>query len=103
MLRCADGSTYVGSTRDIDRRVDEHQRGKGAQYTKRRLPVERVWAHYDPSIAGAFAWEKQIQGWSRAKREALIRGDFDAISTAARKRDWDGYRQRRRGDLDPAA
>jgi putative endonuclease len=90
ILRCADGSTYVGSTRDIERRLDQHQRGQGAEYTRRRLPVELAFVHYDDSIAAAFALEKRIQGWSGAKREALIRGDFDAISAAARKKDWRG-------------
>ncbi|WP_206446436.1 GIY-YIG nuclease family protein [Agrococcus sp. KRD186] len=94
ILRCRDGSTYVGSTRDIDRRLDQHQRGQGAAYTRRRLPVELAFAHFDESVAAAFALEKQIQGWSRAKREALIRGDFQAIARAAKKRDWEGYRRR---------
>ncbi|MCH1883779.1 GIY-YIG nuclease family protein [Agrococcus sp. ARC_14] len=96
MLRCADGSFYVGSTRDIERRLDQHQSGAGAVYTKRRLPVELVFAHHDDSVAAAFALEKQIQGWSRAKREALIRGDFAAIAAAGKKRDWAGHRARRR-------
>ncbi|MGY3126934.1 putative endonuclease [Agrococcus sp. UYP33] len=95
ILRCADGSTYVGSTRDLDRRLDQHQRREGAQYTRRRLPVELAFAHYDESIAAAFALEKRIQGWSRAKREALIRGDFEAIAAAAKKVDWRGHAERR--------
>ncbi|SDS52375.1 GIY-YIG nuclease family protein [Agrococcus carbonis] len=103
ILRCSDGSTYVGSTRDIDRRVDQHQRGAGAEYTRRRLPVELAFAHFDESVAAAFALEKQIQGWSRAKREALILGDFEGIARAAKKRDWEGFRRRRgateRGEL----
>jgi len=95
ILRCADGSTYVGSTWDMERRLDQHQRGEGAVYTRRRLPVELAFAHYDDSIAAVFALEKQIQGWSRAKREALIRGDFAAISASAKKRDWQGHDERR--------
>ena len=98
ILRCADGSTYVGSTWDVERRLDQHQRGQGAVYTSRRLPVELVFAHYDDSIAAVFALEKQIQGWSRAKREALIRGDFASISAAAKKRDWRGHDERRAAD-----
>ncbi|MDR7233241.1 GIY-YIG nuclease family protein [Agrococcus sp. BE272] len=96
LLRCSDGSTYVGSTWDVERRLDQHQRGEGAAYTKRRRPVELAFAHFDDSIAACFALEKQLQGWSRAKREALIRGDFAAISASAKKRDWEGYRERRR-------
>ncbi|WP_306232591.1 GIY-YIG nuclease family protein [Agrococcus beijingensis] len=95
LLRCADGSTYAGSTWDMERRLDQHQRGEGAAYTRRRRPVELVFAHYDDSIAAVFALEKQIQGWSRAKREALIRGDFEAISDAARKRRWTDHADRR--------
>ena len=79
MLRCRDGSYYVGSTWDLDRRLAEHQAGEGAEYTRRRLPVALVWAMESESIADAFAFEKRIQGWSRAKREALIRGDWDAL------------------------
>ena len=74
MLRCRDGSYYVGSTRNVEVRVAQHQRGEGAQYTRHRLPVELVWCEAFGSIADAFALEKRIQGWSRAKREALIRG-----------------------------
>jgi len=85
MLRCADDSYYVGSTRDLDRRVGEHSIGMGAAYTRTRLPVELVWsAHYD-NVGDAFFWEKRIQGWARAKREALIRGDYQALPRLAKK------------------
>lgn len=86
MLRCRDGSYYVGSTRDMDVRLAQHQRGEGAQYTRHRLPVELVWCEAFESIADAFALEKRIQGWSRAKREALIWGDFAEISRLAHVR-----------------
>ena len=56
-----------------------HQRGNGASYTRRRLPVVLVWALETESAADAYAWEKQIQGWSKAKREALIEGRFDDL------------------------
>ena len=79
MLRCRDGSYYVGSTWNLDRRLAQHRAGEGAEYTRHRLPVELVWASESESIADAFAFEKRIQGWSRAKREALIRGDWDAL------------------------
>ena len=64
----------------------EHADGVGAEYTKRRLPVELAWAEEFESIADAYALEKRIQGWSRVKREALIRGDWEAIGAAARRR-----------------
>ena len=86
MLRCGDGSYYVGSTWTLEQRLQEHAGGVGAEYTKRRLPVELAWAEELESIADAYALEKRIQGWSRAKREALIRGDWEAIRVAARRR-----------------
>lgn len=85
ILRCADGSYYVGSTRNLERRLEQHTAGDGAEYTRRRLPVELVWsAEYD-NVGDAFFWEKRIQNWSRAKREALIRGDFQALPRLAKK------------------
>ena len=85
ILKCADGSYYVGSTRDLEFRLWQHQTGDGATYTRRRRPVVLVWsAEYD-DIAEAFHWEKKIQNWSRAKREALIRGDYEALPGLAKK------------------
>lgn len=79
ILRCSDGSYYVGSTYDLERRLSQHAVGEGAIYTARRLPVELLWAHESQLIDDAFALEKKIQGWSRAKREALIEGRFDDL------------------------
>lgn len=94
ILRCADGSYYVGSTIDLERRLREHNEGRGARYTMRRLPVELVYSAEFPNIAQAYAAEKQVQGWSRAKREALIRGDFEALPGLAKK-DFARYRAKR--------
>jgi len=85
ILQCVDGSYYVGSTRDLERRVWEHQEGLAARYTRRRLPVELVWHQEFENIGEAFFWEKRIQNWSRAKREALIRGDYAALPGLAKK------------------
>ena len=87
IVECADGSYYVGSTFDLERRLWEHNNDPaGAVYTRKRRPVRLVWsAHYD-SVAEAFAYEKQIQGWSRRKREALIRGDFELLPGLAERR-----------------
>ena len=85
ILRCADGSYYVGSTRNLAARFHQHASGQGAVYTSRRLPVELLWSYEFESVTDAFAAEKRIQGWSRAKREALMRGDFDALRVLARK------------------
>ena len=86
ILRCGDGSLYVGSTRNLDLRMQQHAIGKGAKYTSTRLPVELIYAEEFESIADAYAREKQVQGWSRAKREALIAGNFDALPGLSKKR-----------------
>ena len=85
ILECADGSYYVGSTIDLERRLREHNEGIGAKYTARRRPVEMVYAAEFPDVTQAYAAEKQVQNWSRAKREALIRGDYEALPALARK------------------
>ncbi|HEY0889285.1 MAG TPA: GIY-YIG nuclease family protein [Nocardioides sp.] len=85
ILRCADGSYYVGSTRNLEKRLWEHSNGMGAEYTKRRRPVELVWQAEHEHVGEAFFWEKRIQGWSRAKREALIRGEYSALPGLAKK------------------
>jgi putative endonuclease len=74
ILECADGTYYTGSTIDIERRILQHQRGEGANHTKRRLPVELVYYEEFARIDQAFYREKQIQGWTRKKKEALIHG-----------------------------
>ncbi|WP_299051521.1 GIY-YIG nuclease family protein [uncultured Nocardioides sp.] len=61
MLRCSDGSYYVGSTTDLDARLNQHNLGMGAEYTRRRLPVVLVWHEQFERIDEAFAREKQIQ------------------------------------------
>ena len=68
ILECADGSYYVGSTRNLDRRIAEHQQGLGAKYTSGRLPVKLVYGEEYDRIADAYAREKQVLGWRRAKR-----------------------------------
>ena len=85
ILRCSDGSYYVGSTRDLEQRMWQHNTGKGAEYTKRRLPVELVFAEEFERVDEAYALEKRIQGWSRRKREALIQRRFDDLPALSRK------------------
>ena len=80
ILRCSDDSFYVGSTWDLERRVGEHNLGLGAAYTRRRRPVELVWSAWYDRVDEAYAAEKQIQGWSRAKRQALIDGRTGLLS-----------------------
>jgi predicted GIY-YIG superfamily endonuclease len=79
ILRCADGSYYTGSTIDLEMRIAQHQTGYFKGYTSSRLPVELMWHQEFPSGHEAFVCERQIKGWTRAKKEALICGDFDAI------------------------
>jgi putative endonuclease len=86
ILECRDGSYYVGSTKHLERRVWQHGQGEGAAYTRRRLPVRLVFAREFERIDEAFAMEKQIQGWSRAKRIALINGDLNQLPDLAKKR-----------------
>ncbi len=85
ILRCSDGSYYVGSTTNLERRIAEHNEGKGAEYTSSRRPVELVFSAECQSIREAYYWEKQVQGWGRAKREALIRDDLEALPELAKK------------------
>jgi putative endonuclease len=85
ILECADGSYYVGSTVELERRLLEHQQGTGAKYTSRRLPVKLVYSEEFERVSDAFAREKQVQNWSRAKREALILGSPDALPGLAKK------------------
>ncbi|MBS45016.1 MAG: hypothetical protein CMH83_17980 [Nocardioides sp.] len=87
ILRCADDSYYVGSTVDLDRRLWQHQEGEGSAYTRprRRRPVELAWGGWFDRIGHAFAFEKRVQGWGRAKREALIDGRMDDLPALARK------------------
>ncbi|HEY0889067.1 MAG TPA: GIY-YIG nuclease family protein [Nocardioides sp.] len=89
MLRCADDSLYVGSTRNLEKRLFEHQSGLGATYTRSRRPVELVWCEEYDNIGAAFTREKQIQNWSRAKRLALIAqryGDLPELALRSNKR-----------------
>ena len=80
MLRCSDGSYYVGSTVNLELRLAQHQSGDGAAYTRRRRPVELVWAEEFERIDDWLLFrEKQVQGWSRAKRETAIDGNYAAL------------------------
>jgi putative endonuclease len=85
ILGCADNSFYVGSTADLERRFNEHQTGDGAAYTRKRLPVKLVFAQEFDRIDEAFAREKQIQNWGRAKRIALIEGRYGDLNALSRK------------------
>ena len=85
MLRCSDGSYYVGHTDDIDARFAQHQSGAVAGYTQKRRPVALVWCERFPDRDQAFTAERRIKNWPRAKKEALIQSDWEALREAARK------------------
>ncbi len=86
ILQCADGSYYTGSTKDLERRLAEHQSGEGSFYTKKRLPVKLVYFEEFQRIDEAFYREKQVQGWSRKKKEALINGEYEKLSELSKSK-----------------
>ncbi|SFP54448.1 TrmH family RNA methyltransferase [Sphingomonas rubra] len=83
ILRCSDGSYYTGHTDDLERRVGQHQAGEIEGYTHDRRPVELMWSQDFGTRQEALAAETQVKGWSRAKKEALARGDWAALSKLA--------------------
>ena len=84
MLRCSDGAYYTGHTDNLDRRIGEHQTGGHCDFTSRRMPVTLVWSENFPSRIEALEAERIVGGWSRAKKEALIAGDWSMVSHFAR-------------------
>ena len=72
ILECSDSSYYTGSTNNLGIRIWQHQNGLGANHTKKRLPVKLVYCEEFDRIADAYFREKQVQGWSRRKKKALI-------------------------------
>jgi predicted GIY-YIG superfamily endonuclease len=85
ILRCADGSYYVGSTRtSLEERIAQHNAGSFGGYTARRRPLELVFQQDFDRITDAIAAERQLKGWTRAKKEALIRGDFAKLHALAK-------------------
>jgi putative endonuclease len=76
ILLCGNGQFYVGSTKNLERRMEEHQMGLGSNFTKKHLPVKLMYFEEYDSITLAFKREKQIQNWSHDKKEALINRDI---------------------------
>ena len=93
ILHCSDGSYYTGSTKDLELRLDQHQAGEGANHTKKNLPIKLIYYEEYNRIDEAYYREKQIQGWSRKKKEALINGAQELLPKLAI-----AYRDLRRGD-----
>ena len=84
---CSDRSFYVGSTRgSLERRIAAHNTGYYGGYTSGRLPVRLVFSQHFDRITDAIAAERQLKGWTRAKKQALIDGDFDRLVLLAKSR-----------------
>ena len=83
ILRCADGSYYVGHTDDMELRMQQHESGD-VGYTALRKPIELLWQGEFETREGALAFELQVKGWSRAKKEALMAGDWERIQELAK-------------------
>ena len=84
ILLCSDGTYYTGSTIDLERRLEQHQNGEGANHTKKRLPVTLLYYEEYQRIDEAFYREKQVQGWSRKKKEALMEGKPELLPELAK-------------------
>lgn len=85
ILLCSNGEYYVGSTTDMENRLNEHQKGRGCGFTKVHLPVKLVYTEEYPTIEQAYKRERQLHGWSRAKKEALINGDIELLKQLSKK------------------
>jgi putative endonuclease len=92
ILECATGQYYIGSTKDLKKRIEEHQRGEGANFTTKYLPAKLVYYEEFNRIDLAFDREKQVQGWSRRKKEALIFGQKDLLHNLSECRNETHYK-----------
>ncbi|WBU31348.1 GIY-YIG nuclease family protein [Rhodopseudomonas palustris] len=87
IVRCADSSLYIGMTRgSLDMRIAQHNDGTFEGYTSTRRPVVLVYSEWFERITDAIACERKLKKWSRAKKEALIRGDMDALRILSKRR-----------------
>ena len=86
ILRCADDSYYVGYTTDVEARLRAHNTGSGAAHTYRRRPVELVYQETHTTRTDGIRRERQLKGWTRRKKEALIRGDLRALKLLGKQR-----------------
>jgi predicted GIY-YIG superfamily endonuclease len=86
ILRCADATYYTGHTDNLELRVASHQSGEILGYTSTRLPVELIFSQSTVTREEALSAERQIKGWSRAKKEAMMRGDWAEVSKLAKNK-----------------
>jgi predicted GIY-YIG superfamily endonuclease len=84
MLKCSDNSYYIGHTDSIEERISAHKMGIGCSYTACRLPIEVVFVHEFGERVEAIKAEHQMKKWSRAKKEALVKGDYNTLQALAR-------------------
>ncbi|CAN5209011.1 GIY-YIG nuclease family protein [soil metagenome] len=92
ILQCADGAYYTGITNDLDRRVNEHNEGLDKKaYTYRKRPVSLVYREIFNEVLHAIAWEKRIKGWSRAKKEAVISGEWNVLPELSECKNWSSH------------
>ena len=86
ILECSDGSYYTGSTNNLELRILQHQNGEGSNYTRKHLPVKLIYFEEFQNIDDAFYREKQIQGWSHKKKNALIDRKIELLSELSKKK-----------------
>jgi predicted GIY-YIG superfamily endonuclease len=86
ILRCADGTLYVGSARDLDARLKAHNNGRGAAYTFKHRPARLVYSESFNSQSDALVPERQLKHWSHGKKEALIEGNLEQLKRLSRRR-----------------
>ena len=85
ILECSDRTLYVGSTRDLEHRLAQHGEGEGSLYTRTRLPVKLLYFEQFERVSDAYLREKQVQGWGRAKRLALVKERLEKLPGLSKK------------------
>lgn len=95
ILKCSDGSYYAGCTTNLEQRIHEHNFKKYDNYTSARLPVELVYSQQFANVNDAITAERQIKGWNRKKKEALINGDFDLLHNLAECKNETSYKNKK--------
>ena len=95
ILKCSDGAFYTGCTTNLSQRLSEHNDGRFPGYTSKRRPIHLVWQFELPDINQAIRLERQLKGWSRRKKEALIKGDIELLHELAQSKEMRKRREKR--------